>query len=116
MQFENPPAPNHPTGPKTGSSEEGATGNSSDLEEPPELGLVVASFFRGSPETSIDEGDMVPLEPMVLEFSQWVPWKAEKCKTPDWWSELSAVLGMEDCRKLPGRCGPPSSSHSRCKN
>ena len=42
----------------------------------------------------------MPPEPVVLEFSQWVPWKAKKCKTPDWWSKLSAVLGMEDCRKL----------------
>ena len=100
MQFEDPPAPNCPTGPRTGSGEEGATGEGSDLEEPPELGLVVASFLRGSPETSKDEGDVMPLEPVVLEFSQWVPWKAKKCKTPDWWSELSVVLGMEDCRKL----------------
>ena len=34
------------------------------------------------------------------EFSQWVPWKAEKCETPDWWSKLLAVPGMEDYRKL----------------
>ena len=42
----------------------------------------------------------MPPEPVVLEFSQWVPWKAEECKTLDWWTELSAVPGMEDCRKL----------------
>ena len=42
----------------------------------------------------------MPPEPAVLEFSQWVPWKAKKCKTPDWWTELSVVLGMEDCIKL----------------
>ena len=95
-----PPAPNHPTGPKTGSSEEGATGKGSDLEEPLELGQAVASFLRGLLEPSEDEGNRMPPEPVVLEFSQWVPWKAEKCKTPDWWSELLAVLGMEDCRKL----------------
>ena len=84
MQFEDPPASSHPNDLKMGSSEEGATSKSSDLEEPLELGLMVASFLRGLPETSEDEGNRVPPEPAVLEFSQWVPWKAEKCKTPDW--------------------------------
>ena len=88
VQFEDPPAPNCPTDQKTGSGEEGATSEGSDLEEPPELGLEVASFLRGSPETSGDEGNVTPLEPAVLEFSQWVPWKAKKCETPDWWSEM----------------------------
>ena len=23
---------------------------------------------------------------MVTEFSQWVPWRADKCKTPSWWA------------------------------
>ena len=82
MQFDDQPAPNCPTDPKTGSIEGGATGKGSDLEEPPELGPEVASFLRGSPETSGDEGDMMPPEPVVLEFSQWIPWKADKCETP----------------------------------
>ena len=98
--FEDPPAPNHPTDPKTGSGEEGATGEDSDLEKPLELRLEVASFMRGSPETSGDEGNVIPLEPTVLEFSQWVPWRAKKCEIPDWWSKLSVVPGMEDYRKL----------------
>ena len=66
MQFGNPPAPNHPTNPKTGSGEEGATGKDSDLEEPPELGPEVASFLRGLPETSGDEDNVMPPEPAVL--------------------------------------------------
>ena len=37
---------------------------------------------KGSLDTSKDEGDRMPPEPAVLEFSQWVPWKAEKCETP----------------------------------
>ena len=98
--FGDPPVPNHPTDPKTGSGEEGATGKGSFLQEPLELGPEVASFLRGSLETSGDEGNVMPLEPMVLEFSQWVPWKAKKCETLDWWSELSAVPGMEDYRKF----------------
>ena len=82
VQFEDPPAPNCPSGLKTGSSEGGATSKGSDLEEPPELGPVVASFLRGLPETSEDKGDRMPPEPTVTEFSQWIPWKANKCKNP----------------------------------
>ena len=40
------------------------------------------------------------LEPAVLELSQWVPWKAKRCKTLEWWTKLSTVPGIEDCRKL----------------
>ena len=47
VQFEDPPAPNCPSGQKTGSGEEGAPAKGSDLEEPLELGPVVASFLRG---------------------------------------------------------------------
>ena len=82
MQVEEPPAPNHPTDPKTGSREEGATSKGSDLEEPLELGPEMVSFLRGSLETSGDESNVMPPEPAVLEFSQWVPWKVEKCETP----------------------------------
>ena len=70
------------------------------MGEPPKLKPTVASFLRGLPEASEDEGEEMPLEPAVLEFSQWVPWKAERCKTPEWWTELSTVPGTEDCRKL----------------
>ena len=38
--------------------------------------------------------------PLCLDFSLWVPWKAERCETPGWWMELSAVPGKEDARKL----------------
>ena len=100
VQFKDPPASNHPFGPKTGSGEEGATAKGSDLEEPPELGPVVASFLRGSPETSKDEGDRMPPEAAVTEFSQWVLWRANKCKTPGWWAELSMVPEMADHKKL----------------
>ena len=94
MQFEDPPEP------KTGLSEEGATDKGSDLEESPELKPAVAFFLRGLLEASRDEGNRMPPEPAVLEFSQWVPWKAKKCETPDWWTELSTVPGIQDCRKL----------------
>ena len=77
MQFEDQPAPSCPSDLKTGPSEEGANVEGSDLEEPLELKPVVASFLRGLWEASKDEGDRMPPEPTVLEFSQWVPWKEE---------------------------------------
>ena len=98
--FEDRPAPSHSTDPKTELGEQGSNGKGSDLEELLELKPMVASFLRRSPETSEDEGRETPLEPTVLEFSQWVPWKANRCKTQEWWPELSTVPGEEDCRKL----------------
>ena len=100
MWFEDPPAPNCLSGPKMDSSEEGATAKGSNLEEPPELRLEVASFLRGLLGTSKDKGDRMPLEPIVTEFSQWVPWRANRCKTPSWWAELSAVLEIGDHKRL----------------
>ena len=60
----------------------------------------MASFLKGLLETSGDEGNVMSPEPTVLKFSQWVPWKAEKCETLDWWYEMLVVPGMEDYRKL----------------
>ena len=42
----------------------------------------------------------MPLEPDIMDFGQWVPWKSERCETPDWWEELLAVPGKEDARRL----------------
>ena len=81
-----PSAPNCPSGLRTESSEEATATEGSDLEEPPELGPDLASLLRGSLGTSKDEGDKMPLEPVVTEFSQWVPWRADRCKTPSWWA------------------------------
>ena len=100
MQFEDHPAPNHPSSLRTESSEEAATAEGSDLEEPPELGLEVASFLRQSMGTSKDEDNRMPPEPAVTEFSQWVPWRADRCKTPSWWAELLAVSEVGDHKRL----------------
>ena len=100
IQFADEPVPSQSTNPKIQPGEEGSKGGGSDLEEPPELKLMVASFLRGLLETLDDEGEKMPLEPTILDFSLWVPWKAETCETPDWWMELSAVPGKEDARKL----------------
>ena len=79
---------------------EGSQGRGSDLEELPELKPTVASFLRGSPETLDKEGKKRPPEPDIVDFGQWVKWKLERCKTPDWWEELLAVLGKEDAKRL----------------
>ena len=55
-----------------------------DLEEPPELEPRVTSFLRGLAENSEEEEEALPLEPSVQELHEWVMWKAEMCKTPDW--------------------------------
>ena len=100
VQVKDPPTLNHPSGPKTGSGEEGATTKGSDLEDLLELRLVVASILKGLPETSKDKGNGMPLEPTITEFSQWVLWRADKCETPGWWAKLLAVPEMEDHKKL----------------
>ena len=71
-----------------------------DLEEPLELGPDVTSFLRGSAEKSEKEEKAHSPEPPVKELHRWVAWKAETCKTPDWWRELLAVPGVQDCKEL----------------
>ena len=61
---------------------------------------MVASLLTGLLDTLGDEGEKMPLEPAILDIGLWVPWKAERCKTPEWWMELLALLGKEDTRKL----------------
>ena len=88
------------TDPKTWPGKEGSKGRGSDLQELPELKLTVASFLWGLPETLDNEGEKTPPEPVILDFGLWVPWKAERCETTEWWMELLAVPGKEDTRKL----------------
>ena len=98
--FEDQPALSHSANPKTEPGDQRSNGEGSDVGELLKLKLMVASFLRGSPKTSEDESKKMPLEPMVLEFSHRVPWKAEICETPKWWTKLSTVPGTEVCRKL----------------
>ena len=114
--FTDEPAPGQSTDPKTQLGEEGSEGGGSDLEELPELKPTVDSFLEGLPETLDDEGKKTPLEPAILDFGLWVPWKVERCKTPEWWMELSAVPGKEDTRKLAREVGHPLDSHGSCRN
>ena len=72
-----------------------------DLEEPPELGLEVTCFLRGSAKNSEQEEEKAPSpKPPVKELCKWVTWKAKACETPSWWRELMAVPGVEDYEKL----------------
>ena len=100
MWFEGHPAPNCPSSLRTESSKEAATAEGLDLEEPLELGLEVVSFLKGSTGSSEDKDDRMPPEPAVTEFIQWVLWMADRCKTPSWWAELSALLEVEDHKRL----------------
>ena len=100
VRFADETTPSQSANPTVPQGEEGSEGRGSDLEEPPELKPTVASFLQGSPETSDEEGKKMPLEPDIMDFGLWVPWKAERCETPDWWEELLAVPGKEDTRKL----------------
>ena len=78
----------------------GPKGRDADFGEPPELVSMVASFLWGSLETSDNEGGEMLPEPTVLDFTEWVQWKAGKCDTPSWWMELSTVPGEDNTREL----------------
>ena len=66
------------------SGNEESKGGDTDLGELPELAPTVASFLWGSLETSDNKGGEMPPEPTVLDFAEWVQWKAGKCDTPSW--------------------------------
>ena len=74
-------------------------GRDADLGELPELAPTVASFLHGSPKTSDNEGKETLPEPTVMDFAEWVQWKAGKCDTPSWWMELSRVPGEDNTRE-----------------
>ena len=82
------------------SGDKESKGRDADLGELPELVPAVASFLQGSLETSDNKGGEMPPEPTVLDFAEWVWWKARKCDTPSWWMELSMVPGEDNAREL----------------
>ena len=100
VSFVDEPAPSQSANPDMPSGGEGSKGGDFNLGEPLELKPAVASFLQGSQETSDDEGKKMPLEPAILDFAEWVPWKTERCDTPSWWMELSTVPGEDNTRKL----------------
>ena len=69
----------------------GSEGKDSDLGEPPQLKVEVASFLQGSSEMPEDKDEEMLPELSIYKSTQWVQWKAEKCEIPDWWAELSTV-------------------------
>ena len=86
--------------PEMPSGDKESKGRDADLGELPELAPMVASFLWGSLETSDNEGRVTLPEPAVLDFTEWVQWKAGKCDTPSWWMELSMVPGEDNTREL----------------
>ena len=62
--------------------------------------MEVASFLEGSTEVFDGNSEEGPLEPSVLKFTDWVKWKVGKCDTPNYWAELSTVLGEDETRRL----------------
>ena len=77
----------------------GSKGGDSDLGEPLQLKVEVASFLQGSSKMPEDEDEEMLPEPSVSKSTEWVQWRAEKCDVPDWWAELSTVL-QEGTRRL----------------
>ena len=80
----------------------GSEGRDSDLGEPLQLKVEVASFLQGSSGMSEDEDEEMLPEPSVSKSTKWVQWRAKKCDIPDWWVELS-TLPEEDTGRLAKR-------------
>ena len=100
VRFGSKPTPSQSIDPDTPCSNTESEDGVSNLGEPPELKAEVASFLEGSTEVSDGDSEEGPLEPPVLKFADWVRWKVGKCDTPNWWAELSTVLGEDKTRRL----------------
>ena len=72
-----------------GSTGEELTPEDLDLDKLPELEPRVTSFLTRLVESSKEEES--PPEPLVGELCEWVMWKAQATKTPNWWRELLAL-------------------------
>ena len=40
------------------------------------------------------------METSVLDVETWLDWQAKQLGTPTWWTELKAILGIQDPQKL----------------
>ena len=86
-----------------GSESEGDAGATEDLnlEYLPELGLEVTCFLQGPAKNSEVEDVKAPSpKPPIEELGKWLTWKAQVCKTPNWWQELTMVPEVDDHKKL----------------
>ena len=98
--FASKPIPGRSTNPHMPPGEMESEDRASDLGEPPELKVEVASFLEGSSEMLDGKSEEMPPELAVSKFADWVRWKVGKCDTPGWWVELSTVLGEDNTRRL----------------
>ena len=60
-----------------------------------------------SPKRDIKDYSM---EPSVSDVETWLEWQAKQLGTPAWWTELKAILGIQDPQKLAQKLGPPFTS------
>ena len=95
VSFSSQPTPSQSGNPDMPSSRMQSKGRDSDLGEPPKLKVEVASFLQGSSKMSEDKDEEMLPEPSVSKSANWVQWRAKKCDIPDWWAELSTVLGED---------------------
>ena len=98
--FTSEPTPSQSIDPDMPPSDMESEDGASNLGEPPELKVEVASFLEGSSEVSDGNSEEGSLEPSMLKFANWVWWKAGKCDTPDWWAELLTVPREDETRRL----------------
>ena len=98
VSFSSWPTASRSADPDMPSGGTGSEGRDSDLGEPPQLMVEVASFLQGSSEMPEDEDEEMLPEPSISKSTEWVWWRAEKCDVPNWWAELSTVL-QEDWPK-----------------
>ena len=45
-------------------------------------------------------GENYPPEPSIVDVETWLDWQAHQLDIPCWWTELTAISGMEDPWKL----------------
>ena len=100
VYFASEPTPSQSIDPDMPPSETESEDGASNLGEPPELKVEVASFLEGSSEALDGKSEEGPPEPSVSKFADWVRWKVGKCDTPNWWAELSTVPGEVETRRL----------------
>ena len=99
VSFSNTPTSQPLTKENVGSTGEALAPEDLDLGEPPELEPRVTSFLTGSVESSEEEES--PPEPPVGELCEWVMWKAEATKTPNWWRVMEIKETKYHCHAPP---------------
>ena len=72
VSFSSQPTVSQSANPDTPSGRTGSKGRDSDLGEPPQLKVEVASFLQGSSEIPEEEDEEMLPEPPVSQSAEWV--------------------------------------------